>query len=172
MTTARTTYDSSTPDRATFALSARDHVTFIPAPLPRLPQSDSLSDRLQHRVTTFILRAKEIMGNNTGMLLIAAAQVCNRLFICSHNCLISCSQAFFSLMNVSVKKLNSLDPPVPAFELIFVRMVSIKPNFAAIDGELNDLQAITWICCVTYMFVSLCCAALPSLTRSDLQVCC
>lgn len=28
-------------------------------------------------------------------------------------------------MNVFVKKLNSLDPPVPAFELIFVRMVSI-----------------------------------------------
>ncbi len=28
-------------------------------------------------------------------------------------------------MNVFVKKLNSLDPPVPPFELIFVRMVRL-----------------------------------------------
>ncbi|KAI0631699.1 DUF6-domain-containing protein [Trametes polyzona] len=49
--------------------------------------------------------------------------------------LIAASQLFFSLMNVFVKKLNSLDRPVPAFELIFVRM------------------AITWICCITYMFI-------------------
>ncbi|OSC97000.1 DUF6-domain-containing protein [Trametes coccinea BRFM310] len=39
------------------------------------------------------------------------------------------SQLFFSLMNVWVKKLNSLDPPVPAFE------------------------SITWICCIMYMFI-------------------
>ena len=31
--------------------------------------------------------------------------------------LIAASQAFMSLMNVSVKKLNSIDPPVPAFEV-------------------------------------------------------
>ncbi|KAI0641741.1 DUF6-domain-containing protein [Trametes meyenii] len=49
--------------------------------------------------------------------------------------LVAASQLFFSLMNVWVKKLNSLDPPVPAFELIFVRM------------------AITWICCISYMFI-------------------
>ncbi|KAH9849174.1 DUF6-domain-containing protein [Lenzites betulinus] len=49
--------------------------------------------------------------------------------------LVAAAQLFFSLMNVWVKKLNSLDPPVPAFELIFVRM------------------SITWICCVTYMFI-------------------
>ncbi|OBZ73037.1 hypothetical protein A0H81_07128 [Grifola frondosa] len=62
-------------------------------------------------------RAQQTLDNNTGMLLVAA------------------SQLFFSLMNVAVKKLNSLDPPVAAFELIFIRM------------------AITWICCVTYMFI-------------------
>ncbi|KAI0791435.1 DUF6-domain-containing protein [Abortiporus biennis] len=49
--------------------------------------------------------------------------------------LIAASQAFFSLMNVAVKKLNSLDEPVPPFELILVRM------------------GITWICCVSYMFI-------------------
>lgn len=31
-------------------------------------------------------------------------------------------------MNVTVKKLNSLDPPVPAFQLIWVRMVSLDVN--------------------------------------------
>lgn len=43
------------------------------------------------------------------------------------------SQMFFSLMNLAVKKLNSIDPPVSALQLIVVRMV------------------ITWICSVTYM---------------------
>ena len=31
--------------------------------------------------------------------------------------LVAASQAFFALMNVAVKKLNSLDPPVPALEV-------------------------------------------------------
>ncbi|KAJ3561718.1 hypothetical protein NP233_g10021 [Leucocoprinus birnbaumii] len=43
------------------------------------------------------------------------------------------SQMFFSLMNVAVKKLNTIDPPVSALQLIVVRM------------------SITWICSVTYM---------------------
>ncbi|KAG6819206.1 hypothetical protein H0H93_014346 [Arthromyces matolae] len=46
----------------------------------------------------------ETLKANTGLLLIAAAQ------------------AFFSMMNVAVKILNSIDPPVPTLELIFVRM--------------------------------------------------
>ncbi|KAI0072258.1 DUF6-domain-containing protein [Panus rudis PR-1116 ss-1] len=50
--------------------------------------------------------------------------------------LVAASQMFFSLMNVAVKKLNSLDDPVPALELIVVRM------------------GITWICCVTYMMIA------------------
>ncbi|KAF8174539.1 drug/metabolite transporter superfamily, partial [Pholiota molesta] len=53
--------------------------------------------------------------NNTGLLLIAA------------------SQAFFSLMNVAVKKLNGIDPPVSTLELIAVRM------------------GITYICSIAYM---------------------
>ncbi|KAF9441674.1 hypothetical protein P691DRAFT_683172 [Macrolepiota fuliginosa MF-IS2] len=43
------------------------------------------------------------------------------------------SQMFFSLMNLAVKKLNSIDPPVSALELIVVRM------------------GITYICSITYM---------------------
>lgn len=48
--------------------------------------------------------------------------------------LIVASQVFFSAMNLSVKVLNSLDEPVPTFELILVRMV------------------ITTICSVVYMY--------------------
>jgi len=69
-------------------------------------------------VKRFYLSAKEIALNNTGMLMIGSAQ------------------AFYSLMAVCVKKLNSLDPPVPTFELILARMV------------------ITWICCVSYTVVT------------------
>jgi hypothetical protein len=37
--------------------------------------------------------------------------------------LIILSQLFFATMNVSVKFLNGLDPPVPPLELIVIRMV-------------------------------------------------
>ncbi|KAF8057617.1 drug/metabolite transporter superfamily [Lyophyllum atratum] len=47
----------------------------------------------------------EVLKSNVGLLLVTA------------------SQAFFSLMNVFVKKLNSIDPPVSTFELIAVRMI-------------------------------------------------
>lgn len=40
-------------------------------------------------------------------------------------------------MNTSVKKLNSLDPPVPTLELIFVRMVSGTTS-RRLDGMLNS----------------------------------
>ncbi|KAI6012207.1 hypothetical protein EDC04DRAFT_2761541 [Pisolithus marmoratus] len=45
------------------------------------------------------------------------------------------SQVFISFMNVTVKILNQLEPPVPVFELVMVRM------------------AITFICCEIYMCV-------------------
>ena len=35
-------------------------------------------------------------------------------------------QGFFALMNVAVKKLNSLDPPVSVMELVAVRMVRVS----------------------------------------------
>ncbi|KAL5480376.1 hypothetical protein ACEPAI_1646 [Sanghuangporus weigelae] len=54
-------------------------------------------------------RCAELVQVNAGLLLVAA------------------SQAFFALMNAAVKKLNSLDPPVPA------------------------LEGITYICCLSYL---------------------
>jgi hypothetical protein len=47
--------------------------------------------------------------------------------------LVVVSMAFYATMNVAVKTLNSLDPPVPPLELILVRM------------------GITYVCCVSYM---------------------
>ncbi|KAF7795896.1 hypothetical protein EIP86_007063 [Pleurotus ostreatoroseus] len=143
---ARTGYDASTPDRATFVpvpspgptppQSPSRSAVFIPAPAPvdvdvnldaslsrdassgwRMVGARTRMGALGARVQKVWGNAGKTVKNNTGMLLIAA------------------SQCFFSLMNVSVKKLNSVDPPVPAFELIWVRM------------------AITWICCVTYMSI-------------------
>ncbi|TFK63953.1 drug/metabolite transporter superfamily [Pluteus cervinus] len=58
---------------------------------------------------------REVYKNNVALLLVAAAQ------------------AFFSLMNVAVKGLNEIDPPVPTMQLIFVRMI------------------ITYVCSTIYM---------------------
>ncbi|KAF8259028.1 integral membrane protein DUF6 [Lactarius quietus] len=51
-----------------------------------------------------LINASMTSYDNAGLLLVAASQV------------------FFSAMNLSVKVLNSLDEPVPTFELILVRM--------------------------------------------------
>ena len=81
--------------------------------LPRegLPPLDETSPLLQPKHTQGTKRnlserwhfakssASSSIGNNTGLLLVAT------------------SQFFFSLMNVSVKWLNSLDEPVPTLEV-------------------------------------------------------
>ncbi len=61
----------------------------------RYAKQPSYSGRLHGYFHT----TREVVKSNLGMLLVASAQL------------------FFSLMNVWVKKLNSLDPPVPAFEV-------------------------------------------------------
>ncbi|KAG1748146.1 integral membrane protein DUF6 [Suillus lakei] len=73
-------------------------------------QDDGIIDR-RPDVTGFI-------ASNAGMLYIIS------------------SQFFFASMNLSVKMLSSLEPPVHAFEVIIVRM------------------GITLICCVIYMIVT------------------
>jgi drug/metabolite transporter (DMT)-like permease len=70
------------------------------------------------RWATFVSQVSETVASNQGLLLVAA------------------SQFFFALMNLMVKKLNSLDPPVPALELVAVRM------------------SITWTFCIIYMLVT------------------
>ncbi|KAH8105246.1 EamA-like transporter family-domain-containing protein [Cristinia sonorae] len=119
-TTSRTTYPGGTPTSNTFAPTPQSNASFIPAPQSPVPSPMSTTRPprpLAGRVRKVYRAAADTVANNVGMLLIAA------------------SQGFFSLMNVSVKKLNSIDPPVPAFELIWVRMT------------------ITWLCCISYMLV-------------------
>ncbi|RPD56854.1 hypothetical protein L226DRAFT_513609 [Lentinus tigrinus ALCF2SS1-7] len=122
--TSRTPFIASTPDRTIFDadIPLSPQVSFIPAPTSTTSTNAGLSGfakgwrQVASQVARWVGSIGEVVENNVGLLLVAS------------------SQLFFSLMNVGVKTLNSLDPPVPAMELILVRM------------------AITWICCVTYMY--------------------
>ncbi|EKM51176.1 uncharacterized protein PHACADRAFT_213054 [Phanerochaete carnosa HHB-10118-sp] len=121
MTASRTVYTAATPDRLSFS-SADQDLTGIRAPAntPVLPAASPRSyiDKFQDAWHDFNLKTRGVIRNNTGMLLVAS------------------SQGFFALMNVAVKKLNSLDPPVTPMELVCIRMV------------------ITWLCCVSYMYIT------------------
>lgn len=95
--TSRTPFDSSTPSYPTFDATVLDY-----------PQDPNASVPIATRTTTArrdswlrksIGRTREVVGANIGLLLVASAQL------------------FFALMNVGVKELNSLDPPVPAVEV-------------------------------------------------------
>ncbi|KAF8883042.1 hypothetical protein BD779DRAFT_899798 [Infundibulicybe gibba] len=90
---------------------------YPPAPPPAQTRSQSTDvaaiPRTKWRST--FSRAREIIESNAGLLLIVAAQ------------------AFLSLVNVAVKKLHSIDPPVSTTQIITVRM------------------GITYACCIIYM---------------------
>ncbi|KAJ4468744.1 integral membrane protein DUF6 [Lentinula aciculospora] len=58
------------------------------------------------RFAIFLSQLSSLFHRNVGLLLIVT------------------SQAFLALVNVAVKKLNTIDPPVPTFELIFIRMAT------------------------------------------------
>jgi len=65
-------------------------------------RSDELDDQSHGShfgAKAIVTKVRELVTNNTGLLLVTA------------------SQAFFALMNVAVKKLNSLDLPVPTLEV-------------------------------------------------------
>ncbi|KAI0352317.1 DUF6-domain-containing protein [Trametes cingulata] len=105
-----------TPDRVDFpdrdvALSSLREETYP-------PEQDALTGSREGHGSwhKLVHNVREVTKNNSGMLFVAAAQF------------------FFALMNVWVKKLNTL-AAVPALELICVRM------------------GITWICCVAYMYI-------------------
>ncbi|KAJ3813036.1 integral membrane protein DUF6 [Lentinula aff. lateritia] len=58
------------------------------------------------KCAAFLAQLSSLFHRNVGLLLIVTAQ------------------AFLALVNVAVKKLNTIDPPVPTFELIFIRMAT------------------------------------------------
>src|SRR5882724_6748630 len=77
--------------------SATSRSSFIPAYL--LCGWTTGLRRVNARWKELISEAFELVASNTGLLLVAA------------------SQFFFSLMNLAVKKLTTIDPPVPALEV-------------------------------------------------------
>ncbi|KAF8063350.1 hypothetical protein FPV67DRAFT_238487 [Lyophyllum atratum] len=104
---SRNAYTASTPEYATFSRSntaetPQDAVASEP-PTPEELVNDSAQQTGRWRAKYLVVG--EVLKSNVGLLLVTA------------------SQAFFSLMNVFVKKLNSIDPPVSTFELIAVRMI-------------------------------------------------
>ncbi|KAH6904971.1 DUF6-domain-containing protein [Coprinopsis sp. MPI-PUGE-AT-0042] len=122
---SRATYQTvPTPDRTTFTTG--NHDDSLPRQSAAIALSQPVSTPLNEEdlqlgtgsTLTLFGKAKAVVKRNAGLLLVAA------------------SQAFFSLMNVAVKKLNTIDPPVTALQLILVRM------------------AITTICCVVYMYAA------------------
>lgn len=82
-------------------------VTFIPVPQSPVEsfeiEEDESKERCLSRVDGVWSGTVTAFKNNTGILLVAA------------------SQFFFALMNVAVKKLNSLDEPVSTLEVCFSR---------------------------------------------------
>jgi len=85
---------ATTPDVTAPATSNRSSSSFIPTP----QRSDS-ANILNTNVCGTSAFYCETIARNKGLLLVAA------------------SQFFFSIMNLAVKELNSIDPPVPALEV-------------------------------------------------------
>jgi hypothetical protein len=78
-----------------------------------IPAEELWPPRKESRVRRIWKGAKRTWKGNVGLLLVAG------------------SQAFFSLMNVAVKKLNSIDPPVSALQVCAMGRSKI------LDGELK-----------------------------------
>ncbi|KAI0072257.1 hypothetical protein K474DRAFT_1711774 [Panus rudis PR-1116 ss-1] len=77
---------------------------------PMTSESDETDDNFEEDQASVWSKAKKVFRSNTVLLLIAASEV------------------FFSLMNLSVKKLNSLDTPIPTFEASLFAPVVLRPK--------------------------------------------
>jgi len=129
VSTSRSAYAALTPEYADFAIphtAVGTEQQQAPLHSPTIASYDADSDFEEEAherhsgtcglsgVQALQLRVREVAGRNTGLLLVAA------------------SQAFLSLMNVAVKKLNGIDPPVPTLEVCFsLFLVSGSGGFAA-----------------------------------------
>lgn len=109
------------PSKKFYAPSTQGYATFATAHTST--RSDELGDQshgIHLGAKTIIIKVRELVANNTGLLLVTA------------------SQGFFALMNVAVKKLNSLDPPVPPLEVCL--------NFCSARSIYKDFWGIAHIC--------------------------
>jgi len=93
---SRNTYTALTPQHSVFPITHSSAVSSSGHDVGLIDQEESTAcsriDRLRSQV-------QDIIKENTGLLLIIG------------------SQAFLSMVNVAVKKLNDIDPPVPTLEV-------------------------------------------------------
>ncbi|KAF9467671.1 EamA-like transporter family-domain-containing protein [Collybia nuda] len=116
MSNPRHAYTALTPDYAEFSIP---RAAGTPSEQdPTLFDVEIEEAAKSSRWCMILDKAKAKVKNNVGLLLVAG------------------SQAFFSMMNVAVKKLNSIDPPVSTLQLVAIRMT------------------ITYICCLIYMYAA------------------
>ncbi|KZT65694.1 DUF6-domain-containing protein [Daedalea quercina L-15889] len=120
---SRAPYIALTPDATTFDDNiplARFGTSEADVALRRPDHRDGSAsqERLGAKWRAFASKCKTVYKNNIGLLLVAT------------------SVAFSSMMSTLVKLMNSIDPPIPMLELIFVRM------------------SMTGIFCVLYMWMT------------------
>lgn len=97
MSNSRNAYTALTPDYADFSIPHR-----VGTPSEQDPtgyEVDFEEEAKLSRWRAALGKAKTTVKNNVGLLLVAG------------------SQAFFSMMNVAVKKLNTIDPPVSTLQV-------------------------------------------------------
>jgi len=113
----RRPYVALTPNQADFSLAPPNSPANAFAAEELYNSEELFRQRRSSRFAVAVKRVKEFFSLNAGLLLVVAAQ------------------GVFSLVNVAVKILQSLDNPVSTLELIIVRM------------------GITYICSVAYMLL-------------------
>lgn len=104
-------YTALSPDYADLAQPTQGK------PVPDIPSSSpsSVLGGKWTRVYDVFASLKSIYQRNVGLLLVVA------------------SQMFFSLMNVAVKKLNGIDPPVSALEVSHNHRVDLVPVLTVVN---------------------------------------
>ena len=112
---SRSAYTALTPEDAVFPIA------HTPVPSGLNPSSSSLRFELEHelseltsaegilsRIHSWLASAKDVMQRNTGLLFFVAAQAC------------------LSFMNLAVKILNSIDPPITASEVCLLSIILLN----------------------------------------------
>ncbi|GJE91689.1 DMT family transporter [Phanerochaete sordida] len=118
-TSTRAPFEAGTPEMSTFPPGARELRVPRVAPLQAgfdMGKAHSASEWTRRTWASFMKKAREVVRDNTGMLLVAA------------------SESFYASMNLAVKELSGIDPPVTTMQLIWIRMT------------------ITWLTAVAYMY--------------------
>ncbi|KAF8906965.1 EamA-like transporter family-domain-containing protein [Gymnopilus junonius] len=128
---SRTTYDARTPEFANFSVP---HTPISQVGLSNLAPASKLSAR-DETIDAF---DEELLDDkHTGSTVVGIREKVTHFVEENAGLLyVTGSQALFSFMNVAVKVLNGIDPPVPTLELVAVRMI------------------ITYICCMVYMLAT------------------